>query len=404
MSKIKLNFYSFSALDEENKHISGIIDAPNKKIAHLMLSIIGVKKIKYLLITLPSYKKTFLLNLKEKLHLFSNLSMLVNSGLSIIDSLNTLKFEAITFRLKYNLFLILKSLKEGHRLSDSLKNLRHHSFSSTEISMIKIAEMSGTLDSSLKFIDEKLQNQLIIRQKIISASIYPCITLSIVFVVIFIVFNWVLPQFFTIFSQNKHELPWITKVIFSCARHISNIYGSILIITAIAYISLKLLIKYKKIPAIWHEKILLNIPIFGKIMLLTNRINFCYTMFTLLSAGIPLHDAIKEAIHHIHLSYSKQILQQVMTELITGKNFSTVLKKTPFFPRSAIQTLSSAENTGNLDDAFKLLYQRFSNDLSVFSDHIGKIIEPFIIILLGSIIGSVVIAIYLPIFQLGSLY
>jgi type II secretory pathway component PulF len=127
-------------------------------------------------------------------------------------------------------------------------------------------------------------------------------------------------------------------------------------------------------------------------------------MFTLLRAGVSLHSALSEAIQQVTLPYSKNRLHQAITDIIAGKSLSTSLMKTHFFSRSAIQMIHSAEKTGQLDDVFHMLFQRYSQELSSFADHIGKAIEPFIIIVLGSIIGCIVIAIYLPIFQLGGLY
>jgi type IV pilus assembly protein PilC len=167
---------------------------------------------------------------------------------------------------------------------------------------------------------------------------------------------------------------------------------------------IKLAIHYQWASEILIEKFFLKIPIIGKIMLLTSRIDFCYTLSMLLSAGVSLHDALSKTITTVSLPYSRQCLTHAFKEVMLGKTLSSTLKKTPFFSRAAVQAIASAEKTGDLDHAFKRIGQQYSQDLSVFSDHLGKFIEPFIIIFLGSIIGTIVIAIYLPIFQLGSLY
>lgn len=162
--------------------------------------------------------------------------------------------------------------------------------------------------------------------------------------------------------------------------------------------------KYHKISIAQQEKFMLSIPALGKLIKLNNRINFCYTMYSLLSAGITIDKAFYTSIQSINLPYSQQGLYSALKQLISGKNLSESLKKSTLLPASAIQTLQSAEHTGQVDNAFKALSTRYSQELSVFSDNLGKLIEPFIIIILGSIIGCVVIAIYLPMFQIGGLY
>ncbi len=401
---LKKRLYQFSGKDEEGIDIKGIIDAPNKAIARYMLLKIGLKKINYLIITLSSCKKLFTLSLKDKLHLFSHLSLQINSGISILDSLNNIKLDTHSFKLKYLLFIILKNLNEGHRLSLSLTKIEYSPFSENETSLIRASEISGSLESTLEFICDGLKNKLIIKQKIVSSLIYPCMTMAVSFVVIFIIFKWVIPQFELMFYKSKHNLPWLTELVFYFSNNITLLLTITLCSLLLSSITIKLLIKKKILSELISEKLILIIPIFGKILIMTNRINFCYTLSMLLSAGVSIHDALNETNKHITLPYSRRQFKQALNDVIAGKSISTALKKTQFFPRSAIQTIASAENSGRLDQAFKIISQQFYNDLSVFSDHVGKIIEPFIIILLGGIIGMIVIAIYLPIFQLGSLY
>lgn len=401
---LKTKFWSFWGKDEDGKNIRGVIDAPNKAIARYMLLKIGLKKINYLTITFTSYKKIFRLTIKEKLHFFNSMSRQISAGLSVFESIESIKLDAISFQMKYVLFIVLKNLHEGHRLSRSLEKLTYNSFSKTEIGLIKASETSGSLDATLKFICEKLESQLFIKQKLTSALIYPTLTIFISLIVILIIFNWVLPQFEIVFTQNKHNLPWITEYLFSISRHIKSIFILAIIFSIIAFFVIRLLVKFRLFSNKIVEKYLLKVPIFGKIVMHTNRINFCYTLSMLLGAGIPLYEALTETIKHVTLPDSQNRLNQAFTEIVLGKTLSASLKKTYFLPYSAIQTIKIAENTGHLDQAFKIIGQQFANDLSVFSDHIAKIIEPFIIILLGGIIGTIVIAIYLPIFQLGSLY
>ncbi len=401
---LNIKFWSFSGKNEDGKSIRGVIDAPNKAIARYSLYKIGLKKIHYLVITFTSHKKIFHLTSKEKLHLLSNISLQINAGLSLFDSIESIKHDACSFKIKYLLFLVLRNLHEGHRLSGSLEKITYNPFTKTEIGLIKAAEISGSLDITLKFICEKLESKLFIQQKLISALIYPVITLVISFIVTFIIFKWVIPQFETIFSQNNRALPGVTEFIFTLSKHINAIFISFIIFCIIFYSSLRLLIKYHLLSKLFIEKCLTKIPVIGKVIILTNRINFCYTMSMLLGAGVSLYDALTETIKHITLPYSQDRLGQAFKEIVLGKNLSSSLKKTLFLPYSAVQTIKVAENTGRLDLAFKIIAQQFLNELSVFSDHVGKIIEPFIIILLGGIIETIVIAIYLPIFQLGSLY
>ena len=401
---LKVKFWSFLGKDDDGKFIRGVIDAPNKAIARYSLYKIGLKKIHYIAITFTSYKKIFYLSNKEKLHLFSNIGVQINAGLSLFDSIESMKLDASSFKIKYLLFLVLKDLHEGHRLSRSLEKLAYNPFSKTEIGLIMASEVSGNLDITLKFICEKLESNLFIKQKLISAIIYPAITIVISFIVTFIIFKWVIPQFEVIFSQNNRTLPGITEFIFTLSRHINAIFISLIILSIVFYSSIRLSIKYQSLSKQLIEKCLTKVPVIGKIVILTNRINFCYTLSMLLGAGVSLYDALTETIKHMTLPYSQSRLSQAFREVVSGKSLSSSLKKTDFLPRSAIQTIAVAENTGRLDQAFKTIGEQSSNDFSVFSDHIGKVIEPFIIILLGGIIGTVVIAIYLPIFQLGSLY
>jgi len=401
---LKSKFWSFLGKDEENKSIRGLIDAPNKTIAHYMLLKMVLKKVNYLIVTFTSYKKALRLNTKEKLQLISNISIQINAGLSIFDSIESIKIDSNSFKTKYLLFIVLKNMHEGYSFSRSLEKLAYNPFSKTETGLIKASEITGSLDITLKFICENLENKLLIQKKLTSALIYPAITLFVSFIVTFIIFKWVIPQFEIVFSQKNHTLPWITGCIFSISRHFNTIVITMIIFCLLCYTLLRILIKYSLFSKQIIEKCVLKTPIVAKAAILTNRINFCYTLSMLLSAGVSLNEALNESIEHITLPSYQERLNQAFNEILLGKKLSATLKKTQFFPRSTTQTIAIAENTGRLDHAFKSVGQQFSHELSVFFDHSGKMIEPFIIILLGGIIATIVIAIYLPIFQLGSLY
>lgn len=401
---MKTKFYSFSGRDEEGRLIRGTIDSTRKSLARLTLLKIGLTKINYITASIYSYKKLFFLKDKEKLHALSQISLQINSGISIIDSVNSMKLDSNSFKLKYLFFIVAKNLSEGRRFSEALDKIPYSSFSKTEIGLIKSSEVSGTLDASLTFICERLQKNIFIKQKLVSASIYPCMTIGISFAVTFIIFKWIIPQFETIFHQNKHALPFLTEFVFSISDHLGKILLSMLIMIIFLIIAAKQLIKYQALSDKRIETIHLRIPILGKIRLFTNKVNFCYTLSMLLNAGIPINKALIEASENITLKYSKHCLQQATAEVIAGRKLSSALKKTHFLPRAATQTIVTAEKTGRLDHAFETLGQQFSNEFSVFSDQIEKIIEPIIITALGGVIGLIVIAIYLPIFQLGSLY
>lgn len=401
---LKTKFWSFSGEEDSEKRTRGIIDAPNKAIARHKLLKMGFKKIYYFTISFNSYKKIFHLNDKEKLNIFHNISIQINAGISIIDTLESIRQDAISFKINYLFFNILKSLHEGHYFSSSIEKLPYCPLTKTELSLIKSAEISGNLDNAFTFIGEKLKNQLLIKQKIISSLIYPTITLILSLIVVFIVFKFIIPQFEIIFSQHNNTLPAITQFIFSISKHSFSIFSSFFLLLSIIFLLVKSTIKNDFISKKLIENCLIKIPIMGKIILLKEKINFCFTLSMLLKSGIPLHDALKTSIQQVKLPYSQDRLKQAAKEIILGKPLSSALKKSFFLPHTAIQTLVAAENTGRLDSAFGTLEERLTSELSVFSDQLGSVIEPFIIIILGVIIGVIVIAIYLPIFQLGNLY
>lgn len=402
--KNKLKLFSFSGIDEEKRKIQGKIEASNKKMAHYILSSIGLKKIKRVQLSFDFFKKSLYLNFKEKLNLIKHISLLLKSGIPILEAMNALKAEFSCFKIKYAIFLMYKNLEQGHSFYQSAKKMPYPFFSPIEMRLIKIGEMTGRLDISLEFIQERLEKKQSIYQKIISSSIYPLMTLFISFIVIFIIFHWVIPQFSTLFSQNKDPLPKLTQFLFSCTKQIDKIYLSFIFFILLFFYFFKKLTIKKFFSEKWHEKILLQLPIISYILKLTNKINFFYSLSILLKSGLSIDIALSESIEQMTLPYTKKQLKESFSELLSGKKISKLLKKVDIFPPSCIQIILSGEKTGNLDHAFALLYEKYMQELNLFSEQIGKMIEPFIIILLGGIIGFIVIAIYLPIFQLGGLY
>lgn len=401
---LKIQCYSFYAQDEEHKKLRGKMDAPSKAIAHIKLINMGLTHIYYVRRNITSIKKIFLLTLTEKHHFFSQLSMLVQSGVSLIDGLSIMQQEAASFKIKYLCYLLLRDLSQGNPLSKALEKIYCAPFSKLEIQLMHAAEISGKLDETLQFIQKKLQNQQQRRKKIIAALIYPTITLIVGLCMTLIIFQCIVPQFAGLFGAHHRHLPWLTASIFAFSRHLGKICSLFLIVCSVMGIALRTLRAEHWWGSAKRQRWIKKLPIVGKMIMLTDRINFCYTFALLLRAGVPIVETIQQASEQVLLPHSKNQLHQARHALSAGNRLTTVLKKTDFLSKSALQILFSAEHSGRLEEAWTYLGQQFSEEFNFFLEYLGKILEPFIIILLGVMIGVIVIAVYLPIFQLGSLY
>lgn len=325
------------------------------------------------------------------------LATMVSSGLVLSEAIDILEDQQTNKNFKKALNDISQDVKGGLTLAQAFGKYPDI-FPHLYVNLVKAGEASGKLDSVLLQMADGLEKDREFKAKIKGAMIYPVVVLSMMVVVMIIMMIFVIPKLLTLYSQSTIELPLPTKILIATSNFFVNFWWLGLIIMIGGYIGIT---KWKKTPEgnLFFGKLILKIPIVGKIVTNVTLTNFNRTFGLLISAGIPLLDAIGIVSDLTDNPVFKNALKDSYSGVEKGLPFSSLLTNN-IFPKIISQMVRVGEETGKIDEIFFKLADYFESE----SDHMVKnltvAIEPIVLIILGIGVAFLVISIILPIYKL----
>ncbi len=338
----------------------------------------------------------------DKLYFIENFSMLVNSGMSIVSSIESIETEIKSFKLKKILKTLKEEVKSGKVLWKALDDTKL--FSSYAITLIRIGENTGRLAQNLVIISEQEEREKDLKSKIGLAVTYPALVFILTIVVGIGITWFILPKLSKVFGQLDVELPALTKILISLGMFLEE-YG--VIATPLFFIFLALifyfLFFYKK-TRIWGQKLLFAIPITKKIIEEVELSRFGYLFGILLESGTPLIDSIK-SLEESSLFFQYREFYVSLTESIEeGYSFNSAIKRFKnsknIIPRPVQQLILSGEESGNLSDVFLKIGHIYKTKLDREAKMLGILLEPIILVVVWMGVVLVALAVILPVYSL----
>jgi type IV pilus assembly protein PilC len=344
-----------------------------------------------------SLSKTFSDKAKEEF--YKEFSSLLNNGIDIQRTLTILVEEQANKKTLSVLEEIRTRLVGGSSLAEALKETGH--FSAYEFQSIRIGEETGRLHIILAHLAEYFSNKVKLRRQLISVFTYPTFVILITIGVLYFMLNSVVPMFEDVFRQFGQELPMLTQKIIGISKHFSAflLYFSLGLVTLIVY-------AYTQRKEIWYRnltsKIVLRLPVFGLLLKKIYLARTCQSLSLLLSSKTPLVSSLELVEEMIGFYPLEVALQEIRQEIMKGGSFHSGLARFPIFDRRLVSLTKIAEETNQLDGTFERLSHQYQEDIEFRTKLIGTIIEPMIIVLIGLIVGVIMVAMYLPMFNLSN--
>ena len=336
---------------------------------------------------------------KQKEGFYTELYVLLDAGLTLKDTLSLLAEEQKKEKEKKLIDNIITNLIAGKNFSSSIKMQKE--FTEYEYYSIQIGEQTGTLLKVTKDLGEFYKRKNNQRRTITSALTYPVVVLGTAFLAIFFMLQFVVPMFADIFKQNKVELPWITQKIIQASNSFQNYWWSILIILLLIFV-FKTTLKKK----IWFQKysslLLLKTPFIGEFIRKVKIAQFTQAITLLTSAKVPLLNGIQLTRKMIQYYPLEIALEKVEKDILQGKSLHESMKTQSIFDKKMISLIKVAEETNQNETIFKRLTEQYNKEIEYKSKMLSTTIEPFIILILGAIVGVILIAMYLPMFKLST--
>ena len=339
---------------------------------------------------------------EEVTQLISQLALLINAKLPLKQALSLILENTQNIKLYLWLEEIIRSIELGYSFSTSLENLNRY-LDSQEIQLIKMGEMSGKLGIILENIAKSRSESEKLFSKVKKIMFYPVMVLVIALTLSIGMLVLIVPKFAELYSAKDKTLPFITEVLFFLSNLLIDNYTFMLFLFVLSGILLSFLAKKTTVITKIKYHILSNFPVFKNIIAQSRIIYFTQNVALMLNASLRL-DLILETF--LSNKQADPILQKecqsVLTLIKQGYAFSECLN-TDVFESQTVQMLSVGERSGKLAEMSEYVSQIYKKKLDDQLDILSQLLEPALMVILGGIVGTIIVGLYLPIFDMGSL-
>lgn len=340
-------------------------------------------------------------SLFDKVLFAKHLTIMIKAGLSLRESVETIKEQTNSKKFKEILNDIIKRLDNGEALGDSLAK-HPRIFSNFFVDMIRLGEESGTLEENLGHLALQLEKGYDLRKKVKAAMIYPVFILLTTLGVGATLTLFVLPKLIPLFKSFDIKLPLPTKILMGISEAFQN--HGILILIGIILVSgaLILISRIKKVKKFNH-RLLISLPIIGPIYRNTNLIQFSRTLGVLLKSGISIITALEITANTLPNLIYQQALKETSLKVQRGESLGNYLHLHPkLFPPTVSRMVEVGEKTANLEETLLYLAEFYEKEVENATKNLSSISEPILLIIIGTLIGFVAISIIMPIYQFTS--
>lgn len=267
---------------------------------------------------------------------------------------------------------------------------------------MRAGESAGVLDTVLDTVATYKENIEALKGKIKKALFYPAMVMAVALIVSSILLIWVVPQFETVFSSFGAELPAFTQMIVNLSRFMVSWWFPMLLVAIGSAIGL--VMAYKRSPKMQHlfDRLILKVPVIGKIMHDSAIARFARTTAVTFKAGVPLVEALSIVAGATGNKVYEEAVLRMRDDVSVGYPVNMAMKQVNLFPHMVIQMTAIGEEAGALDAMLFKVADYYEQDVNNAVDALSSLLEPMIMIFIGTIVGGMVIGMYLPIFKLGA--
>jgi type IV pilus assembly protein PilC len=337
-------------------------------------------------------------SIKEKAVFASKLATLVNAGVPILRSIDLIYRQQKSPLFRRALAAMIEEVNQGENLASSMR-LWPRVFDKLTIAMVEAGEAGGVLDETLKRLAKLLEDNAKLQNQIRSALSYPVTVLVLAILVFLGMTIFIIPTFAGIFEQLGADLPIFTQMMVDLSNTLRSPFSFVLV--GIIMISIFGVRTFYATPAGRRrvDQLILRIPLFGDLIQKTATAQFCRTLASLSKAGVPIMMSLEILTETATNSIFADAISSSRVDVSEGIPLSTALLMKKVFPELAISMLIVGEETGNMDEMLSKVADFYEDEVSSTAKILTSLIEPFMIVLVGGIVASILVAMYLPMFS-----
>jgi type IV pilus assembly protein PilC len=340
------------------------------------------------------------INTREFLVFNQELATLLKAGMPLVQSLDLLKRRVTSPAFRRVLDDVHERVRSGTALSEAF-DVHHELFPSVYTASLLAGERSGNLDAMLRRYVEYTKIVATVKRKTISALVYPAILISLALVMVTFIVLKVVPAFQDFYGTFGAELPLSTRIIVAISEFLRSQFVLVIAGLVVAAVALFTWIRRPGQQARF-DRMLLSLPMLGQVARKFSTSQMARTLATLLGGGLPLVNALDIAAKSVSNQFMAQQLIVVGGRVREGESFAAALEARHAFPEVAVKMAEVGESTGALQEMLNTVADFYDEEISTTMDRFVTLVEPVLLIIMGLVIAGLVLALYMPLFQLSS--
>lgn len=400
--------YNYTALDASGKNRKGVVQADSEKNARQQLRQQNLTPLTLTYVDEQSQARSSFFSFRrtrisvgELALLTRQLATMLSAGIPLDESLQSIAEQAEKQREKSMILAVRSKVLEGHSLAAGLAEFPQV-FNNLYRATVAAGEKTGHLDKVLERLAEFTERRQEVRQKIVQALIYPSVIICAAFGIVSFLLAFVVPKMISVFQQSGQALPMATQILLTLSQLLQSfgLYLLLLIIIGVVWF-----IRALRRPGFKArvDRWLLRLPLFGKAIRLVNTARFAHTFAILTAAGVSVLEAMRIGSDIVTNTPIRESLLVATRQVREGVAIHRALKQTGYFPPMSIYLIASGENTGQLETMLQRTARTQEQQVEQMINVILTLFEPLMILVMGSIVLFIVLAILLPIFNMDQL-
>jgi type IV pilus assembly protein PilC len=398
----KANVFTWEGTDRKGNRVKGETRAATLALARADLRRQGITPLK-----LKKKASSIFSNRKQKITskdiaVFSRqLATMMSAGVPMVQAFDIVGRGHNNASMQEMILAIKADVEGGTSLTASLRKHPLY-FDDLFCNLVEAGEQAGVLETLLDKIATYKEKTESLKAKIKKALFYPTAVILVAILITSIIMIFVIPQFKELFSSFGADLPTFTQVVIKLSDFVAAWWWGILAVVVIAVVVASNI--WKRSPKFREtlDRILLKVPVLGAIMHKAALARFCRTTATMFAAGVPLVEALQSVAGATGSAVYEKAVLIMRDDVATGQSLQLAMRQQGLFPHMVIQMVTIGEESGALDDMLGKVADFYEEEVDNAVDALSSLLEPLIMVILGTLIGGLVVALYLPIFQLGS--
>src|SRR5438477_3621462 len=396
-----MTVFQYTARTLKGDLVNDKIDLPSRDdvIAHL-------RKNRMVVVQVRAAPKEFKLSLKfgsgvktrDVVVFTRQFATMINAGLPLVQALDILAQQTENKILADVTRQVVYDVESGHTLADALRK-HPRAFSDLYVNMVAAGEAGGILDTILVRLAQFLEKNDAIVRKVKGAMVYPAVICSVAVIAVSVLLIFVIPTFQNMFASVNLELPLPTRIVIGMSNLLKNYWWALLGVIGFTVFGIT---RYYKTPAgrLQIDRLLLRMPVLGDVLRKSAVSRFTRTLGTLISSGVSILDGLEITARTAGNMVIHNAVMESRASIAGGETIAQPLAKSKVFPPMVISMIAVGEQTGGLDEMLSKIADFYDEEVDAAVSGLLSLLEPIMIVVLGVIVGGMVVAMYLPIFDM----